>query len=216
MTNGDYVYLAAEPFHHRFYGNLTWWHSDSLNEEALRAYQSLLVITSPNDDKNPEQLRLEEEFRRRSAKDFNFTYADDEKQNLFVTACYESIVLFGIVLKELLSSSASANLKDGALTTQHFLNRTFTLATGPITFDEVGERQQPLIIRQFQGSSVWPLTVMALDACAESFRGVREVLWPVPFPPPNEPACGFYGTRDQCRANGGTAFRENRLGLCST
>ncbi|GAV06503.1 hypothetical protein RvY_16478-2 [Ramazzottius varieornatus] len=42
---------------------------------------------------------------------------------------------------------------------------------------------------------------MALDACAESFRGVREVLWPVPFPPPNEPACGFYGTRDQCRAN---------------
>ncbi|GAV09610.1 hypothetical protein RvY_19115 [Ramazzottius varieornatus] len=48
--------------------------------DALKAYRTLLVMTAAKDD--PKDLRhfeLQEEFKRRSALDFNFTYPADEK-----------------------------------------------------------------------------------------------------------------------------------------
>ncbi|GAV09609.1 hypothetical protein RvY_19114 [Ramazzottius varieornatus] len=106
--------------------------------------------------------------------------------------------MFGTVLKELLSdSNRPTDINDGSWLAGHFLNRTFTLDTGPIVLDETGERQQPLTVQHFQGSNAWPVTVMTLDAFAARFTDSTKLLWPVPFPPPNEPPCGFYESPNQ-------------------
>ncbi|GAV06497.1 hypothetical protein RvY_16473 [Ramazzottius varieornatus] len=131
---------------------------------------------------------------------YTWKYGDQfDEPNPFVTAAYEDVILFGHGLEEALNdSSRIVDLSDGSAFARRYWNRTFWLDTGPIEFDEVGERKQPLIIQQFQKGGVWPITVMTLDASANEFADVASISWKVPFPPPNEPACGFLGTNVIC------------------
>ncbi|GAV02823.1 hypothetical protein RvY_13341 [Ramazzottius varieornatus] len=201
MTNGEYVYLAHEPFRHRsFYGNYTWKYGDKFDEEAQLAYQSVFLVTFPQDSSsNGRLVGLYETFTNISKHYFNFTYAPLETPNPFVTAAYEDVILFGHVLEETLNDpSRVVDLNDGSAFARRYWNRTFWLDTGPIEFDEVGERKQPLIIQQFQKGGVWPTTIMTLDASANEFVDVASISWVAPFPPPNEPPCGFLGANVIC------------------
>lgn len=124
-----------------------------------------------------------------------------------MTAAYEDVILFGHVLEETLNdSSRIVDLKDGSAFARRYWNRTFWLDTGPIEFDEVGERKQPLIVQQFQTDAIWPTTVMTLDGSANEFVDVAPISWITPFPPPNEPACGFLGTNVTCSKKGENEF----------
>ncbi|GAV06514.1 hypothetical protein RvY_16487-1 [Ramazzottius varieornatus] len=79
MTNGDYVYVVNEPFHHRtYYGNLTWMYGTQRDQEAEQAFKSVFLITSAPET-NTHLQTLENELKMRSLRDFNFTYAPDEK-----------------------------------------------------------------------------------------------------------------------------------------
>ena len=122
--------------------------------------------------------------------------------NPFVTAIYEETILFGEVLQESLDDTSAFDLNNGTAFAKRYWNRTFFLDTGPIEFDEVGERKQPLIIQQFQKDGVWPVTILMLGASAQNFVDVAPVSWSVPFPPLNEPICGYLGTNVLCQKNG--------------
>ncbi|GAV02728.1 hypothetical protein RvY_13257 [Ramazzottius varieornatus] len=144
------------------------------------AYQSVFLVTFPQDNSSNGRL-----------------------PNPFVTAPYEDVILFGHVLEETLNDpSRVVDLNDGSAFARRYWNRTFWLDTGPIEFDEVGERKQPLIIQQFQKGGVWPTTIMTLDASANEFVDVASISWVAPFPPPNEPPCGFLGTNAICWKKG--------------
>ena len=183
-------------------------------------------MTFPQGDfTNARSLGLYDSFKNLSKHVFNFTYAPGEtvstifntsyktetdhdlsfilrQPNLFVTAAYEDTALFGKVLQAALNDTDVSDLNNGAAFAKRYWNRTFFLETGPIEFDEVGERKQPLSIQQFQKDRVWPVTVMTLDVAGQNFVDVAPVNWSVPFPPPNEPICGYLGTSVLCQKRG--------------
>ncbi|GAV06515.1 hypothetical protein RvY_16487-2 [Ramazzottius varieornatus] len=201
MTNGDYVYVVNEPFHHRtYYGNLTWMYGTQRDQEAEQAFKSVFLITSAPET-NTHLQTLENELKMRSLRDFNFTYAPDEKPNLFAIASYECVIMFGIMLQHILH--ASVDLSDGSAIGRLFWNKTFNLDTGIIQFDEVGERKQDMIVQQFQKGDVWPTTILELSGSAELHENVTAIEWPVPFPPPNEPFCGYSGLSSACLPSDG-------------
>ena len=105
-------------------------------------------------------------------------------------------------MQESLDDTSAFDLNNGTAFAKRYWNRTFFLDTGPIEFDEVGERKQPLIIQQFQKDGVWPVTILMLGASAQNFVDVAPVSWSVPFPPLNEPICGYLGTNVLCQKNG--------------
>ena len=176
-------------------------------------------MTSPQGDLiNARLLSLYDTFKNLSIREFNFTYAPGEmvskwlpkwkcmrlcnfcwQPNPFVTAIYEDTILFGEVLQESLDDTSAFDLNNGTAFAKRYWNRTFFLDTGPIEFDEVGERKQPLIIQQFQKDGVWPVTILMLGASAQNFVDVTPVSWSVPFPPLNEPICGYLGINVLCR-----------------
>lgn len=108
--------------------------------------------------------------------------------------------MFGIVLQHILH--ASIDLSDGSAIGRLFWNRTFNLDTGVIQFDEVGERKQDMIVQHFQQGDVWPTTILELSGSAELYENVTAIEWPLPFPPPNEPFCGYTGLSSACLPSG--------------
>ncbi|GAV06469.1 hypothetical protein RvY_16453 [Ramazzottius varieornatus] len=105
--------------------------------------------------------------------------------------------MLGNVIGESLNNS-SVDPNDGSALGRLFWNRTFNLDTGVVQFDEVGERKQDMIVQHFQKGDVWPTIVLKLPGSTNVFESVTTIEWPVPFPPPSEPFCGYTGIKPVC------------------
>ncbi|XP_055347021.1 atrial natriuretic peptide receptor 1-like [Paramacrobiotus metropolitanus] len=209
MTDGDYVYFALEPFKHSDYGNLTWKYNDKDDEDARRSFQSLLIVTSANNYLAEDRLIFYNQLKDLSYSRYNFTYAVNEVPNPFVTASTESMIMFGTVLQEMIAEYPLPKLSDGSAMAKRFWNRTFTLSdpySVTIAFDDVGERKQLLVTQQFIDNFTDRTNVAVYNETSGNVDILTNIRWPIAWPPPNEPFCGYLGLDVRCRSAGTTSF----------
>ncbi|XP_055350901.1 atrial natriuretic peptide receptor 1-like [Paramacrobiotus metropolitanus] len=205
MTNGEFVFFFPEFLRGTsIYGTLSWENHDEYDAVARRAFGVLLLITyyeHTTDNLTFDADAFRAELKQRSQRDYNYTYGPNEQPNIVAVAMYRCFQMFGMVLNESLSSNQSWNPRDGAAFIQKFWGRTFTLPGESIYIDRTGERLDDLVLYTFDSLSGTRTAVLRQD---KSTFGIvptvpySPIKWPIKWPPPSRPVCGFFGNDGPC------------------
>ncbi|OQV12368.1 hypothetical protein BV898_13396 [Hypsibius exemplaris] len=193
----EQVYLAVEPMQapQRF-GLMDWRYNLSDDEQARRAYRSLLVIqplTLGSVENNHSTTKLTE-FQDRLSR-YNTTRPNDMTE--ISRDCYATAMLFGQIMME--SHDNGMALTDGQAMAKKMRNRTFHLGdyVGDIFIDSYGQRTPDVLIAHFEGRSTTPKAsfVLLANSSVSGLRQIYAVEWSdkTLWPPPNQPLCGYNG-----------------------
>ncbi|OWA50330.1 hypothetical protein BV898_14851 [Hypsibius exemplaris] len=209
MIGEHYVYVATEMMPApSLYGNLSWFNGDEDDEEARRAFQSLLIL-QPLDVASQQTNRtgsdkgeLLAEFRKRSQRKYNTTYAPGNDLATVLLDSYVAVLLIGQILHETLEERQ--DLSDGRRLADRFLNRTFHIADfGDVFVDEKGQRKDSHAVAYYDVVS--DVRQIFLVEYASSPGAMSAVNGPIPWtrgawPLISRPSCGYRG--DTCPATG--------------
>ncbi|OQV11629.1 hypothetical protein BV898_14051 [Hypsibius exemplaris] len=171
-------------------GPLLWQMHDTNDEIALASFRSVFKLESCARKPTAKYDALLEEFRTRSERIYNVTFAPNA----------------GVLVQSLNASNKIGNGRDIA---QRFLNTTFDdPAAGDMFVDDAGERQRPLCLADFDmefRTFREVLSYLRGKSLNEIDRvGNNSIDWSTPDgkPPPNEPFCGFRNEKSACRDQG--------------
>ncbi|OQV16699.1 hypothetical protein BV898_09210 [Hypsibius exemplaris] len=179
--------------------------------EAQVAFESLIVI-QPEASHAPwsrHAMELGRILRQRSVTEYNYTAPLDIQPDQIILGCYLAVIIFGQVLNEALEEGA--NVFDGTEMAKRFLERQFPNDLSGIYICSNGDRLPTLIISQFAIDD--PKGCSSSDALKAIFRQnsndttklveLHQIMWPfsTPWPPPNEPICGYRDENETCTAH---------------
>ncbi|XP_055334079.1 atrial natriuretic peptide receptor 1-like [Paramacrobiotus metropolitanus] len=201
MTNGEYVYIAIETMRNKpILGDFNWRYNDNDDDLAFRAYQSLLIVQPKNVDMTP-NLQLGMEFIRRSYRDYNLSYNISDQNFPNLISSYRAITATAAFLNESLSGVDDLDYQDGRALARMFLNRTYTDEYGSLYIDNTGQRRTDFVVTYFDSFGIrTPLLFKTgkNDTLMEATRVTEWANSSKPFPPPNEPYCGYSNNKPSC------------------
>ncbi|XP_055334073.1 atrial natriuretic peptide receptor 1-like [Paramacrobiotus metropolitanus] len=143
------------------------------------------------------RAQLDSEFRRRTKTYFNYTYPLFEKPYVLIASGYTSVFALAQVINDTLSTKAEWS---GAALAQRFLNQTFSDDFGNSMYiDSEGQRRTDYTVSYINANG-------SREPMLQKFGGTKDLVeiahlttWVgAPFPPPNEPSCGYLNQRLSC------------------
>ncbi|XP_055353827.1 atrial natriuretic peptide receptor 1-like [Paramacrobiotus metropolitanus] len=206
MTNGEHVYIPMAGFRKsREPGYYSWDKGDSDDEIVKQAYRSVLLMEFNEAvyGKTNGSRNFSQEMIQGSREMFNYTYKPFERVTPHPAATYETMLILAQVMEELRSTGNQEVWSSGRKLAKQFWNRTFTTEIGDVWIDEVGERLPVMSLTQLEWNSTRVRTLYVLKV--PEFTLVEtgeEPRWLIPWPPPNEPRCGFRGDAPICHPKG--------------
>ncbi|XP_055330320.1 atrial natriuretic peptide receptor 1-like [Paramacrobiotus metropolitanus] len=209
MTGGDYVYFTFELYpDKKNFGSITWntGDADKRDADARTAFSSLFVISLHNASTSPEYRNFSHVVKLNTRMfNLNFAYQRGEEINPFAVSYYYALTIYSQVLNQLLKSGG--NLHDGAALSKLMWNRTFTILGQDIVINANGDRDADWTLSQIDSKTGIFQPVMEYSANRKTLeparnpvdKSVRKIVWfKRDTPPPNEPKCGYRGTKPGC------------------
>ncbi|XP_055351769.1 atrial natriuretic peptide receptor 2-like [Paramacrobiotus metropolitanus] len=197
MTNGEYVYVAMEPFRNRLYGRMDWQYNDTDDPMAREAFRSLLLV-QPADSLIPQpekNRRFSVQVLNRSETAYNNSYQLKDQPFPIIAAGYSAVMALAQVLNNLVVGLPGFDFSKGALIAQEFLGRSFPTRAEDVYFNEAGERRTDMVVSYCNGSESFTPILIKRKA-EDHLLAINNVTWPNGvWPPPNEPKCGYFGQK---------------------
>ncbi|OQV20628.1 Atrial natriuretic peptide receptor 1 [Hypsibius exemplaris] len=210
MTNGDYVYICAEPYPHPSWGNFTWQWNDDLDEFLEEAWRSVMVLgMAAKELKRLDLVRpYFSEWKQTSTAFYHFPLPDDAEINYSQVMSFEGILLFAKILEEAIEENPMFDFTDGSGIARRFHNRTVDIFTGPVSFNSEGVRMVDVELRDYSRSSKAMVPSLYFNSFDGTVSRLQDVDWPNRQDPPlNQPLCGFSGLgNSDCLAARATTF----------
>ncbi|XP_014203598.1 atrial natriuretic peptide receptor 1-like [Copidosoma floridanum] len=200
VDSGEYVFFSIELTSSERNMEEPWrveGDSAERNEEARKAYEALLTVTTRTPD-NPEYHEFSLKVKELATSKYNFHFGNTSVST-FVTAFYDAVLLYALALRESLPDRPGGNLSlDGANLTRRMWARSFKGITGDVNIDENGDR-----IADYSLLDMNPNT--SKFEIVANYYGANKTLEYVPGkrihwsghrlePPPDTPTCGFDGS----------------------
>ncbi|XP_069121985.1 atrial natriuretic peptide receptor 1-like [Argopecten irradians] len=198
MAFGDYAVIFIRLFVGDDVGNMSWMRNDAKDAKARIAYDSVLLV-QPRRPESSEFLQFEQDVKNRSLQDYNFVYGDIEV-NIFITAFYDSFLIYAQILNETLTSGGS--IRDGFNLTRRIWGRTFQGIGGTIAIDTNGDRDTDFSLLDMDTSTGEFEVVGNYFGELQQFKfvdGISIYWYQGKGPPVNEPRCGFTGDAPECQ-----------------
>ncbi|KAI7811062.1 putative atrial natriuretic peptide receptor 1 [Triplophysa rosa] len=194
LTNGDFVFFCFEPYRlKKLFGNFDWKQGDEFDFVAKEAYKALFFLSlyKPEDE---QYQAFSESVKRRSKKDFGYTYSHNEKVSVLAAIAHDSVWLYAQALNETLAENGDPY--DGFTITRRMWNRTITGVQGEVTMDASGDRESAYMMKQLQGGNQFQIIAnyFGTDKKYLPVKGVH-INWTGgrTSPPKDSPDCGFRG-----------------------
>ncbi|XP_055334076.1 atrial natriuretic peptide receptor 2-like [Paramacrobiotus metropolitanus] len=203
MTMGEHVYVIGTPFRlSTAPGYLSWNKGDADDAIVRQAYRSVLIVEADESvyGKTKSSGTFSQEIINRSRLDYNYTYRPFQPISPHPAATYASMMIIAQVMEELRISGNVEIWSSGRKLAKRLMNRTFSTDVGDIYIDPVGERNPQACVNQltWNTSEIRTLLVQTVPDFVLRWSNQTAVEWPGPWPPPNEPRCGFRGDNPKC------------------
>lgn len=199
MINGEYVFFNIEIF-----GSLTkeskpWFELNDTNfrnEQAKKAYQALLTITT----KKPEDEEYQEfskQVKLLAEEKYNYTFDDHEEISQFVSAFHDAVLLFAKALNESireLGHEALLQPLNGTRLTQLMWGTSFRGITGNVSMTDNGDRLSDYSLLDMNpNSSHFEIVANYFHSTGLTFVEGKKIHWAGgrTEPPADRPECGF-------------------------
>ncbi|XP_055353878.1 atrial natriuretic peptide receptor 1-like isoform X2 [Paramacrobiotus metropolitanus] len=197
--SGEYVFISLSYSVTNMYfevpdANFTMHHTVNPEEESLmQAFRSLFLIRlKPHTDPI-----FGTDFSGKVDDSINGTLVVEEENEYFSTFD-KAIRSYDAVLSDINETDWPQEIFNGKAMAQRFVNRTFSFPTKNLTFSEDNELRGRFELLNFVPTNRTFWKVLEFYETDRIPRVVGSVQWVSYWPPPNEPVCGFDGTKSIC------------------
>ncbi|XP_074600030.1 atrial natriuretic peptide receptor 1-like [Brevipalpus obovatus] len=195
-TSGEYVFLSVELFASKPEFSRPWYDpndSDERNQQAREAYDALLVLNTRMPTTSA-YAKFNSDVKQLAKEKYGYDYGPGEV-SVYVTAAYESVILYALAVSEALDEKLP--ISDGAKITRKMWNRTFEGINGDVSIDANGDRlvdYTMLDMNPDTGDYEVVLTYLSANASIR-IEANKTIHWAGGRlnPPPDTPECGFDG-----------------------
>ncbi|XP_077866132.1 atrial natriuretic peptide receptor 3-like, partial [Saccoglossus kowalevskii] len=149
LINGEYAFLCIWHYEDLVaFGDFSWDQSDEEENTLVKeAYEALLFLADLEPDTD-EFVEFSHEVKSRTASEFGYTYAEDEKISLLVGAMHDSVYLYAVALNETLAENKSAY--DGLTIARRMYDRIDLPGVMQMTLDANGDMDADYMLNDMQ------------------------------------------------------------------
>ncbi|KAK3100996.1 hypothetical protein FSP39_000087 [Pinctada imbricata] len=145
MAEGDYVFITFELFPSDWWGRYKEFTSETIYNDAeknygvKKAYRSVLLLNLMQ-QAGPVFEKFKQELKDRAIRDYGYTYQEDELDNYFIRAFYESVIYLAVAYNKTLEEGSDVN--DGYSVARKLWNNSFEVPAlnETVAIDEYGNR----------------------------------------------------------------------------
>uniref|UniRef100_A0A452V4L5 Guanylate cyclase n=1 Tax=Ursus maritimus TaxID=29073 RepID=A0A452V4L5_URSMA len=211
LSGEDYVFFHLDLFGQSLQGahglapHRPWERGDGQDISAAK------IITYKEPD-NPEYLEFLQQLKHLAHEQFNFTM-EDGLVNTIPASFHDGLLLYVQAVTETLAHGGTVT--DGEAITQRMWNRSFQGVTGYLKMDSNGDRETDFSLWDMHPETGTFRVVLNYNGTSQELVAVpgRKLSWPLGYPPPDIPKCGFDNEDPAC--NQGDCFLPSGLSLLS-
>ncbi|XP_027469601.1 atrial natriuretic peptide receptor 1 isoform X3 [Zalophus californianus] len=202
LSGEDYVFFHLDLFGQSLQGahglapHRPWQRGDGQDISAHRAFQAAKIITYKEPD-NPEYLEFLQQLKHLAHEQFNFTM-EDGLVNTIPASFHDGLLLYVQAVTETLAHGGTVT--DGEAITQRMWNRSFRGVTGYLKMDSNGDRETDFSLWDMHPETGTFRVVLNYNGTSQELVAVpgRKLNWPLGYPPPDIPKCGFDNEDPAC------------------
>ncbi|XP_055479378.1 atrial natriuretic peptide receptor 1 isoform X1 [Psammomys obesus] len=203
LTGEDYVFFHLDVFGRSLQdtqGSIPqkpWERGDKQDSRAQQAFRAAKIITYKEPD-NPEYLEFLKQLKLLAGKQFNFT-VEDGLENIIPASFHDGLLLYVQAVNETLAQGGTVT--DGENITQRMWNRSFQGVTGHLKIDSNGDRETDFSLWDMDPETGAFRVVLNYNGASQELVAVseRKLHWPLGYPPPDIPKCGFDNEDPACK-----------------
>ncbi|XP_047375739.1 atrial natriuretic peptide receptor 1 isoform X3 [Sciurus carolinensis] len=173
-----------------------WERGDGQDVSARQAFQAAKIITYKEPD-NPEYLEFLKQLKLLAREQFNFTM-EDGLENIIPASFHDGLLLFVQSVTETLAHGGTVT--NGENITQRMWNRSFPGVTGYLKIDSSGDRETDFSLWDMDPETGAFRVVLNYNGTSQELVAMsgRKLYWPLGYPPPDIPKCGFDNEDPAC------------------
>ncbi|XP_015996831.2 atrial natriuretic peptide receptor 1 [Rousettus aegyptiacus] len=202
LSGEDYVFFHLDLFGQSLQGahGLTprrpWERGDGLDVSAHKAFQAAKILTYKEPD-SPDYLDFLQQLKRLAQEQFNFT-VEDGLVNTIPASFHDGLLLYVQAVTETLAHGGTVT--DGVGITQRMWNRSFQGVAGYLKIDSNGDRETDFSLWDMDPETGAFRVVLNYNGTSKELAAVsgRRLHWPLGYPPPDIPRCGFENEDPAC------------------
>ncbi|XP_011379382.1 atrial natriuretic peptide receptor 1 [Pteropus vampyrus] len=202
LSGEDYVFFHLDLFGQSLQGahGLTprrpWERGDGQDVSAHKAFQAVKILTYKEPD-NPDYVDFLQQLKRLAHEQFNFT-VEDGLVNTIPASFHDGLLLYVQAVTETLAHGGTVT--DGEAITQRMWNRSFQGVAGYLKIDSNGDRETDFSLWDMDPETGAFRVVLNYNGTSEELVAVsgHQLNWPLGFPPPDIPRCGFDNEDPAC------------------
>uniref|UniRef100_A0A452V4P1 Guanylate cyclase n=1 Tax=Ursus maritimus TaxID=29073 RepID=A0A452V4P1_URSMA len=199
LSGEDYVFFHLDLFGQSLQGahglapHRPWERGDG---QDISAHQAAKIITYKEPD-NPEYLEFLQQLKHLAHEQFNFTM-EDGLVNTIPASFHDGLLLYVQAVTETLAHGGTVT--DGEAITQRMWNRSFQGVTGYLKMDSNGDRETDFSLWDMHPETGTFRVVLNYNGTSQELVAVpgRKLSWPLGYPPPDIPKCGFDNEDPAC------------------
>uniref|UniRef100_H0W391 Guanylate cyclase n=1 Tax=Cavia porcellus TaxID=10141 RepID=H0W391_CAVPO len=201
LSGEDYVFFHLDIFGHSLRGSQApdprpWERGDGQDISARLAFQAAKIITYKEPD-NPEYSEFLKQLKRVALEQFNFTM-EDGLENIIPASFHDGLLLYIQAVTETLAHGGT--ITNGEDITQRMWNRSFPGVTGYLKIDSSGDRETDFSLWSVDPDTGAFRVVLNYNGTSQKLvaESGRQLYWPLGYPPPDVPKCGFDNEDPAC------------------
>ncbi|XP_014647368.1 PREDICTED: atrial natriuretic peptide receptor 1 isoform X2 [Ceratotherium simum simum] len=202
LSGEDYVFFHLDLFGQSLQGahglalRRPWERGDGQDVSAYQAFQAAKIITYKEPD-NPEYLEFLQKLKHLVHEQFNFTL-EDGLVNTIPASFHDGLLLYVQAVTETLAHGGTVT--DGEGITQRMWNRSFQGVMGYLKMDSNGDRETDFSLWDMDPETGAFRVVLNYNGTSQELVAVsgRKLNWPLGYPPPDIPKCGFDNEDPAC------------------
>uniref|UniRef100_A0A452S5N7 Guanylate cyclase n=1 Tax=Ursus americanus TaxID=9643 RepID=A0A452S5N7_URSAM len=191
-----------------------FFHLDLFGQSLQGAHGLAAKIITYKEPDNPEYLEFLQQLKHLAHEQFNFTM-EDGLVNTIPASFHDGLLLYVQAVTETLAHGGTVT--DGEAITQRMWNRSFQGVTGYLKMDSNGDRETDFSLWDMHPETGTFRVVLNYNGTSQELVAVpgRKLSWPLGYPPPDIPKCGFDNEDPACNQGDcflGGAAKLSRLG----
>uniref|UniRef100_A0A5F9CGL0 Guanylate cyclase n=1 Tax=Oryctolagus cuniculus TaxID=9986 RepID=A0A5F9CGL0_RABIT len=202
LSGEDYVFFHLDIFGQSLQGagapaaRRPWERGDGRDVSAQQAFQAAKIITYKEPD-NPEYLEFLTQLKHLALEQFNFT-VEDGLVNIIPASFHDGLLLYLQAVAETLAQGGTVT--DGEDITQRMWNRSFQGVMGYLKMDSNGDRDTDFSLWDMDPETGAFQVALNYNGTSQELLAVsgRKLYWPLGYPPPDIPKCGFDNEDPAC------------------
>ncbi|KAM6217173.1 atrial natriuretic peptide receptor 1 [Rhynchocyon petersi] len=202
LSGEEYVFFHLDLFGQSLQGahspapRKPWERGDGQDARAYQAFQAAKIITYKEPD-NPEYFEFLKQLKHLAHEQFNFT-VEDGLVNTIPASFHDGLLLYIQAVTETLAHGGA--ITDGMGITQRMWNRSFEGVSGHLKIDSNGDRETDFSLWDMDPETGTFWVVLNYNGTSQKLVAMpgRKLNWPLGYPPPDVPRCGFENEDPAC------------------